>query len=164
MNRNEIDSLLSKFERGDYLQTKQLLDLEYVLTNVGEWALRLGTRGHALRYWAFSTLSTMHSQLRNRGKEPNEHYGAKCYRWEQNPEEKRFAEAWAELTKSKLGSRGRHFIDLVMAEDSNASYIAPVSREARVAAASAIQWLGTPVGQSFLKALGYERVDRVGAG
>lgn len=84
-------------------------------------------------------------------------FGAKTYRWKNNPEEQRFAEAWAERTTRGLDARGQHHIDVLMAEDSNASYISPVSPEARMAAATAIQWLGSPVGQGFLRSLGYHK-------
>jgi len=76
--------------------------------------------------------------------------GLHPYRFKDNPEEKRFAEAWAKQHPTTLsylldpasGTRGRP--------------PEPTDREHEVAA-TVIQWLGSPVGQGFLRDLGYSR-------
>lgn len=74
--------------------------------------------------------------------------GLHTYRFKENPEEKRFAEAWAKnnplpwLLDERRLQTGRP-------ED-------PSDRDT-VVAATVIQWLGSPVGQAFLRDLGYRR-------
>lgn len=79
--------------------------------------------------------------------------GLSTHRFRDNPEELRFAEAWSnrnDHTTSTLaylldpnhGTKGRPQ--------------EPTDRE-HVVAATVIQWLGSPVGQSFLADLGYEK-------
>src|SRR6185312_467837 len=80
--------------------------------------------------------------------------GLHTHRCKDSPEEKRFADAWVEsnkhgktlaylLTEPEHAGRGRP--------------LDPLCREHEIAA-TVIQWLGSPVGQSFLRDLGYERV------
>jgi hypothetical protein len=63
----------------------------------------------------------------------------------QNPEEKRFVDAWE---KSNV---------LRYILDPNNRGVTPSDRDEQVAA-TIIQWLGTPVGRAFLQDLGYEKV------
>jgi hypothetical protein len=78
--------------------------------------------------------------------------GFHTHRFRDNPEEQRFAEAW-----SKLNAVGRNVDYLLDASHADQRFTpeAP-EREARIAA-TVIQWLGSPVGQIFLRDLGYER-------
>ena len=63
----------------------------------------------------------------------------------ENPEEKRFVDAWA--VKGVLG----HLISGADWEPAD-----PTEEQERTAA-TVVQWLGSPVGQSFLSDLGYRR-------
>lgn len=72
------------------------------------------------------------------------------HRFEDNPEEQRFAEAWANKNHN-----GRHLADLLTCIPVRQPP-APSERDEQVAA-TVIQWLGSPVGQGFLRDLGYER-------
>jgi hypothetical protein len=78
--------------------------------------------------------------------------GFHTHRFRDNPEEQRFAEAW-----SKLNAVGRNVDYLLDASRADQRFTPEASeREARIAA-TVIQWLGSPVGQGFLRDLGYER-------
>lgn len=69
------------------------------------------------------------------------HHGLSRYRLEQNPLEKKFADAWEEQAPRTLGY-------LLCGQDrSNHDYS---ERDAAVAA-TIIQWLGSPVGESFVR-------------
>lgn len=75
------------------------------------------------------------------------------HRFKDNPEEKRFAEAWQEQI---VQHNNLHYL-----LDPNASERGyPKNPEPRefVVAATVIQWLGSPVGQHWLQELGYVRV------
>lgn len=72
--------------------------------------------------------------------------GIHTYRFSDNPEENRFAEAWDGMQKKPF-SPG--FIEDILLDD--------VSDRDRVVAATVIQWLGSPVGQGFLRELGYQK-------
>jgi hypothetical protein len=75
-------------------------------------------------------------------------YGFQLYRLRANPEERRFSTAWhrqqAGKTLAHLLSNDNKPSDMVSARDNDV-------------AATVIQWLGSPVGQAFLRDLGYER-------
>ena len=81
------------------------------------------------------------------------HRGLSTYRLADNPEERRFAEAWQEHN-----DRGRtldYLLDPHKGERGNP----PEAEEPdRVLAATIVQWLGSPVGQGFLRDLGYVNV------
>lgn len=77
--------------------------------------------------------------------------GLHPYRFTDNPEEKRFAEAWAaENGPARRTSLLSHLLG------DGVRQATPSMRDERVAA-TVIQWLGSPVGQSWLRELGYER-------
>ncbi len=78
--------------------------------------------------------------------------GLYTHRFKDNPEEKRFAEAWD--TINRLGSNLAYLLDPKNGVGSRPPE--PTDRE-RVVAATVIQWLGSPVGQAFLRDLGYVR-------
>ena len=73
-----------------------------------------------------------------------------CHRFADNPEERRFAEAWADFCAA-----GKTLAYLLTVGDQRFP-VAPTDREEQVAA-TVIQWLGSPVGQGFLRDLGYEK-------
>ena len=76
--------------------------------------------------------------------------GLHTHRFKQNPEERRFAEAWA-----KHCGDGKTLAYLLTVGDQRFP-TAPTGREEQVAA-TVIQWLGSPVGQGFLRDMGYEK-------
>jgi hypothetical protein len=82
-----------------------------------------------------------------------DHVGLRPYRFKDNPEEKRIAKAW-QLWQGENGNLLAHILD--ERPDQGGSPPDPSKRD-RVVAATLIQWLGTPVGQSFLEELGYKR-------
>jgi hypothetical protein len=71
------------------------------------------------------------------------------HRWKANPEEKRFALAWAGVDERNL--------DYMLSTDQQ--FPPTASDRDRVVAATVMQWLGSPVGQAWLRDLGYERKD-----
>ncbi len=70
--------------------------------------------------------------------------GLHAHRFRNNPEEKRFSDAWDEMNVLcyLLGDGARKV---------------PVEPREEQVAATVIQWLGSPVGQSFLEQLGYKK-------
>jgi hypothetical protein len=83
------------------------------------------------------------------------HYGLRTYRFEANPEEERFALAW--ITRNEREGLLNLLLD--PAYGSNGRSVDVDDRDAAVAA-TVIQWLGSPVGQSFLRDLGYTKPPR----
>ncbi len=81
------------------------------------------------------------------------HRGLKDYRFSDNPEERRFADAWATQNARPNNAPGTL---AYMLGDGHAAAI--TDRDALVAA-TVVQWLGSPVGQSFLSELGYAKID-----
>jgi hypothetical protein len=81
------------------------------------------------------------------------HIGLQSHRLKperENPEEVRFAEAW-----NRANEEGR-ILDYLLCTGDQRFTISSSPREVEVAA-TVIQWLGSPVGQSWLRDLGYER-------
>ena len=81
------------------------------------------------------------------------HKGLSTYRFRDNPEERRFAEAW-----QATNDNGRT-LDYLL-DPRNGEHLGsplPVGDREREVAATIVQWLGSPVGQGFLRDLGYER-------
>lgn len=77
--------------------------------------------------------------------------GLHQYRFKDNPLEKVFAEAWEkENTANGGAAEGRGYLDYLLAKDSNQPR-GEVSERDREVAATVIQWLGSPVGQCFIK-------------
>lgn len=80
------------------------------------------------------------------------HVGLAPYRLRDNPEERRFADAW-----QKHNDDGNILAWLLDPERGYAHRPPePSDRDVEVAA-TVVQWLGSPVGQGFLRDLGYER-------
>jgi len=76
------------------------------------------------------------------------------HRLSSNPLEKLFAESWDEINTASPGRRdGYGTLDYLLAEDPNRPCGEVTDRD-RVVAATVVQWLGSPVGQSFLDQLG----------
>lgn len=76
----------------------------------------------------------------------NKFTGAHPYRLESNPEERLFAEAW-----QKQNRFGRFTMLEQILSDDGGKTPAEVSERDEMIAATIIQWLGSPVGQSFLR-------------
>jgi len=77
--------------------------------------------------------------------------GRWCHRFKDNLDEADFAVAWEELNTSFDGRLdGRGVLDYLLAEKVN-SPMGEVSDRDREVAATVIQWLGSSVGQSFLR-------------
>jgi hypothetical protein len=80
------------------------------------------------------------------------HQGLAPYRLADNPEEKRFARKW-----QAYNDAGNTLACLLDPErGSGRRPPEPSDRDVAVAA-TVVQWLGSPVGQGFLRDLGYER-------
>ena len=88
----------------------------------------------------------------------DKHRGLATHRFRDNPEERRFAEAWQK--HNDQGNTLAHLLDPRKGEPFG--YPPPVEDRDRVLAATVVQWPGPPVGQGFLRDLGY--VWRAGAG
>lgn len=84
----------------------------------------------------------------------SKHQGLHTHRFHDNPEENRFAEAWEK--ENEQGHILAHLLDRSRGT-LNAGRPAEPSDEASTIGATVIQWLGSPVGQGFLRELGYER-------
>jgi hypothetical protein len=82
--------------------------------------------------------------------------GLHQYRLPTNPLEKRFAELW-EAHNNEYPYHGFDTVDTLMSEDSYHPDFA--SDEERIAMATVIQWLGSPVGQCFLNRGGFAFVE-----
>lgn len=82
--------------------------------------------------------------------------GLSPHRLKDNPEEKRFAEAWAKWNREGPGGRTTlaHLLDTRPERSGHPPY---VSINDQTVAATVVQWLGSPVGQVFLEELGYKR-------
>ena len=79
----------------------------------------------------------------------SKHKGLHTHRLRQNPEEERFAKAW-----EAQNDPGRQLEYLLLRTDGKPAL---VTERDEVVSATVIQWLGSPVGQGFLRQLGYER-------
>ena len=79
--------------------------------------------------------------------------GLHTHRFRDDPEEKRFADAWDD--QNRHGSN----LAYLLHTGSQGGGIRPEEPSARdhTVAATVIQWLGSPVGQVFLRDLGYEK-------
>jgi len=77
--------------------------------------------------------------------------GLHQYRFRDNPMEEKFARAWNDQNIAKPGtSDGRGTLDYLLAKDCNFPAGEVTARD-RIVAATVIQWLGSPVGQGFLR-------------
>jgi hypothetical protein len=74
--------------------------------------------------------------------------GANAHRYKQNPLEKAFAVAWQEMN-SGLGKRYTT-IDYLMDPSNRGNPNPPITKRDWHIANTLIQWLGSPVGESFL--------------
>ena len=75
------------------------------------------------------------------------HNGLRTNRLEREPLEKAFAVAWSDKNERSMG---HDLLDWLLAENPNSPRGEVTQRDATVAA-TIIQWLGSPVGQSFLQ-------------
>ncbi len=78
--------------------------------------------------------------------------GLGTHRFENNPEERRFAKAWVETCR-----QNRTLDYLMLPPDDSQHGVRSVTLRDHIVAATVIQWLGSPVGSFFLNELGYFR-------
>ena len=78
------------------------------------------------------------------------HEGRQPYRLKNNPMERAFARAWKERNTVAPGMMGHGILDYLLADDSNRPLDEVTERDASVAA-TVVQWLGSPVGQCFVR-------------
>jgi len=76
---------------------------------------------------------------------PKKFQGMHSHRYKDHPDEQRFASQWAKLC------RDGHLEDQL----SQTTWPWPVTKEARIVSNTVIQWLGSPVGQIFLRECGF---------
>lgn len=79
--------------------------------------------------------------------------GLHPYRFRENPEEKRIAKAWAAENDRPTGPS---LLAHLLGDGVRPADVSP--RDSEVAA-TVVQWLGSPVGQIWLRELGYERKE-----
>ena len=79
--------------------------------------------------------------------------GMSPHRWKDNPEEKAFAKAWAKSAEDY------HTLSYLLAGPEHDQRYHPPDPSPRdyLVAATMVQWLGSPVGRSFLEELGYKK-------
>ena len=80
--------------------------------------------------------------------------GMHTYRFRDNPEEKRFADAWLKENAVNATKPTPLLTHLLNMGGHDAAIVEPSERD-QVTAATVIHWLGTPNGQCFLRDLGY---------
>jgi hypothetical protein len=81
--------------------------------------------------------------------------GLHPYRFRNNPEEKRFAKKWTEHNKHGSGSVST--LAYLLWEGDQITCPPEASDRDHTVAATVIQWLGSTVGQAFLRDLKYEK-------
>ncbi len=79
--------------------------------------------------------------------------GLHTHRFKDNPEEKRFADAWT--TENERGHILAHLLD--PHHGTGGRRPPEPERPYQIVAATVMQWLGSSVGQGFLRDLGYEK-------
>lgn len=79
------------------------------------------------------------------------HVGINAHRLKDNPEELAFANAWDVFAAKQLKY-------LLCPPGLEQRWAVEPADDARVVAATVVQWLGSPVGRSFLRELGYVRI------
>lgn len=79
--------------------------------------------------------------------------GLHADRFGREPEERRFAEAWDAINR-RLGVVQVRTLEAMLGDGLRP---AEVTARERQVAATVIQWLGSPIGQEWLRQLGYER-------
>lgn len=71
------------------------------------------------------------------------HTGLAMHRWNDNPLEKRFSDSWEDMQRGNV-------LDYLLSPTNKLGDTTTTERD-RTVAATVIQWLGSPVGQSFLR-------------
>ena len=85
----------------------------------------------------------------------DKHHGLSRHRLRDNPEERRFADAWQ--AQNDTGRTLDYLLDPRKGEPHG--YPPSAEDRERVVVATVVQWLGSPVGQGFLRDLGYVKAD-----
>ena len=76
--------------------------------------------------------------------------GANAHRYKENPLEKAFAEKWQDMNTGPMG-RVRTTLDYLLDPSNRGNPNPPLSDRDWLVANTLIQWLGSPVGQNFLR-------------
>lgn len=76
--------------------------------------------------------------------------GANSHRYKENPLEKAFAEKWQDANTGPMG-RVRTNLDYLMDPSNRGEPNPPLSDRDWLVANTVIQWLGSPVGQNFIR-------------
>lgn len=76
--------------------------------------------------------------------------GLHQYRFSNNPVERKYALAWERINTQDRRLNGKGILDYLLAEENNRP-AGEVTPRDRVVASTVIQWLGSPVGQNFVK-------------
>ena len=158
---NKVDKILGRLSNGDPVTDKELLYARDLLAEALHLGARLGTSGGMLRRWAAADLYNLEVSLRNRGVEFGGHVGRRAYRFtkrDDNEQERVFAEKWQGINDEKHTKTLAH----LLAEDPNARNLPRPSDRDKMVAATVIQWLGSPVGQGFLRDCGFVAKRRGG--
>ena len=79
------------------------------------------------------------------------HQGRNRHRLDQNPQERKFARLWEHENRHP-----RSIVDYLMNGDGGLAPKSATDEQCEVAA-TVIQWLGSPVGEGFLRDVGYTR-------
>lgn len=75
--------------------------------------------------------------------------GLSANRFDREPLEKRFAEAWQKLNDESVPGRTKPTLAYLMDKDNRGTPDPPLSDRDWLVANTVVQWLGSPVGQSF---------------
>jgi len=155
MTKSNPDILFDRLSEADYLPDNMLAEAFILLEQAFTLGYSLGTRGELLSSWASFHLLEAGDLLRQRGLEiPGEnHAGLRTHRLASNPEEQVFADQWA-----KMNEDPSNILDHLLVDDPNSHYVKSSSAHDRTVAATVIQWLGSPVGQGFLRDCGYIKI------
>jgi hypothetical protein len=85
-----------------------------------------------------------------------QHVGMAPYRFKENPDERRFAEAWARINRDERGT-----LALLLDPNSGMKGRPPaLTPREMLVAATVVQWFGSPNGQCFLRDLGFPKKER----
>ena len=85
--------------------------------------------------------------------------GNKAYRFDQNPQEKIFHDKFKEVHIDAKYGGNIDFIAFPPREDGSLNYASDtLSDREKTIMLSTIQWLGSPVGQGFLRECGFEKI------
>jgi|APSaa5957512622_1039677.scaffolds.fasta_scaffold83478_2 hypothetical protein len=156
MTKTDPNTLFDQLGVADHIPDEMLLEAHALLDQALHLGVLLGTRGDMLRSWAASHLFQVEGALIARGVEipGKNHTGLRPYRLASNPDEQVFADQWKKVNKNPS-----NLLDHLLADNPNGQCQAPAELRDKLVAATVVQWLGSPVGQGFLRDCGYTKKD-----